>query len=187
MIRASLDTPEVLAAQARLYRAGRIPGAVLPAALEPATAAGLRTRLSSAGFTPFWVADRGRFAANDTLEDRALFEHLRDVAEEISAERLELEGFCWLLLRRGDYALLKHGRPPARRSLELTLDFSAASTGEAEIVYGDGRERLFVVPQLAEGLALVERGPEASRYERYLTARVGDARVFRLRLVLAPR
>jgi len=167
------------------YRAAR--ALIVPDAIEPAGAAGLRIRVQRAGLSPYWLADRGRYQLNDSLADPVLFERLRALAEAVTGEPLAVGPFRWLLFGPGDYALVKDSRGPTERMLEVTLDFSEATSGAAGIVYQRGQEAVASVPQLAESLAVVDRPPGTLRFERYVSRRFGHARVLRLRLALLPR
>lgn len=166
------------------YRAAPIGAVIVPGAVTAALAGGLREELRSAGFTPWFVADRGRYAVNDGVEVPELFDSLRALAAHLAGEALEISGSRFLLLRRGDYALRKDDQVPEERSLELTLDLSERPTGAAEVIYTHRGEPFFVVPQAPGSVALVERAPTVRRYDRYLGHRVGEAEVIRLRLAL---
>jgi hypothetical protein len=94
----------------------------------------------------------------------------------------------WTRLRRGDYSLLwdDHKSRPPERFVEATLDLSAGTTGQGHVIYTRGEHTVYTAPQWHGGLALVERPPDVLRYERYLAHQVGDAEVWRLRIVLLP-
>lgn len=178
--------PEMLEVYREMLRAAAFPYLLIANAIEPAEAAGLRAALAAAGDTRFWVADRGRYHHNDTLRDDALFASLADFAAGVTGRRLTLHAARWLRFTRGDYALVKDDtrtRAPGRAA-ELTLDVSAAIFPEAEQVYGDGHDAV-QIPQLPTLLAVVDRTPTSTRYERPLTIRSGDgAEIVRLRLSL---
>jgi hypothetical protein len=175
---------ETLAPYRTAYRECLIPSVVLPGALSGPAAAALREQLAEAGVQPYWVADRGRYEMNDTLEAPELFESLRELAEHLAGAHFTVESARWLRLRRGSYALLRDDAPLAERHLELTLDLSAGSSGEAEVIYTHRGQIFFAAPQQPGALALVERGPTVRRYDRYLTHCVGDAEIVRLRMAL---
>lgn len=166
------------------YRECLIPSVVLPGALSEPTTAAIREQVVEAGFQPFWVADRGRYEMNDTLEAPELFDSLREIAEHLAGAHFTVELARWLRLRRGSYALLRDDAAQTERHLELTLDLSAGSCGEAEVIYTHRGQIFFAAPQQPGTMTLVERGPTVRRYDRYLTHRVGDAEIVRLRMAL---
>jgi hypothetical protein len=169
------------------FREPRCPHVVLPAWFAEDRAAPLRARADAAGFTRYAEPDRGRYERNLELVDPALFDELRALAGAVVERPLVIGHACWLRLRRGDYALVKdaaRARPIAGDHVELTLDFSARPTEQAEIVYTDGHET-WVVPQWPGSVAVVERASWLYRYDRYLNLHAGDAVVYRLRLALA--
>lgn len=152
---------------------------------EPAAAL-LREQVNAAAFACHDMPDRGRYEHNHELAIPALFDDLRAVASELVQRPLRLDHARWLRLRHRDYQLIKddaRDRPISATHLEVTLDFSALATDQAEIVYTDGVES-WIVPQLPGTLSIVEREPWLFRYVRYLSASVGDAVVHRLRLSL---
>lgn len=153
---------------------------------EPA-AAPLREQVNAAGFARYDEPDRGRYEHNHELAIPSLFDELRTIAEMLVQRPLRLDHACWLRLRHRDYQLIKddaRDRPIAATHIELTLDFSALATNQAELVYTDGHES-WVVPQLPGALSIVEREPWLFRYARYLNVDVKDGVVHRLRLLLS--
>lgn len=153
---------------------------------EPAAAA-LREQVNGAAFASYDEPDRGRYEHNHELAIPSLFDDLRAVAEELVLCPLRLDHARWLRFRHRDYQLIKddaRDRPVATPHLEITLDFSALATGQAELVYTDGNES-WVVPQVPGALSIVEREPWLFRYARYLGASVQDVAVHRLRLLLS--
>ena len=160
---------------------------VVPDVIDEKIAAELRSR-AAAQVRPFCVADRGRYHTGAASVDGALFEALRALAERVAGRPLVLAAAFWWRFAHGDYQLLR-GDAVARlspaRHIELTLDFSSVETGQAEIVYTDGRESFFI-PQIPLSAALVQRVDALYRYERYLNHHVGEAEVWRLRLSLVP-
>ncbi len=146
--------------------------------------AALRAALDAAGWTRSWIADRHRLETASLagpLAD-ALVARLAALAGAAAGATLRPRAVRWLRLRHGDYQLTKCDalERPSAPHVELIADLSAAATGEAEIFYSDGR----VVPQLPGSVAIIERDATMLRWQRYLTARVGDAAVHRLRLTL---
>ncbi len=168
------------------YREMPVPAVVVPGAVSAELAAAIREELAAVPFTPFFVADRGRFAYRDDLEVPELFGSLLAVAEHLAGEPLAIAASRFDSLGRGDYALRRHAPPPPGRRIELTVDLSERATGQGEVVYTHRGQVFFVAPQEPGALALVDRQPTVERYDRYLTHRVGDARVLRLRLALEP-
>jgi len=141
----------------------------------------LRAALDAAGWQPSCIADRSRLETA-TLAD-PLVARLTALAGEAIGATLRPIDVRWLRLRHGDYQLTKadaRERPPGPH-VELIADLSAAATREAEIFYSDGR----VVAQLPGSVAIVERRDTTLlRWQRFVTHRVGDAAVYRLRLTL---
>ena len=168
------------------FRDGRCRHLVLPAVLAEDRAAPLRARLDAAGFAAVYEPDRGRYELNRELVDQPLFDELRALAEQLVERPLRDGPARWLRLRHRDYGLIKgdaRDRAVAAEHLELTLDFSASTTEQAEIVYTDGHES-WIVPQRPGSLAVVERPGWLFRYERYLNRHVEAAVLHRLRLSL---
>ena len=169
------------------YSSARCHHATLGGFLDDAASASLRQRVNAAGFTLYDQPDRGRYEHNHDLAMPALFADVRAVAEQLVLHPLRLDHARWLRHHHRDYQLLKddaRDRPVAATHLEVTLDFSAVATGQAELVYTDGHET-WVVPQIPGSLSVVERAPWLFRYARYLNREVQDAVVHRLRLLLS--
>lgn len=186
MIGAHHTTPEVVEAYRELLRAAAFPYLLVANAVEPEVAAGLRAALDAAGTARFWIADRGRYQHNDSLQIPPLWEQLAGFAAGLTGRPLAVHRARWVRLTRGDYALVKddaHTRPPGR-CVELTLDLSSGFHPEGECVYADGAEGVGV-PALPGLLVVVDRSPTSTRYDRPLTVRSGDgAEIVRLRLWL---
>jgi hypothetical protein len=177
---------EATAALRNQFAAGRIRHLTLPSVISGDDAPRLRAQIR---LRPFWVADRGRYHTSDQPPEPALLERLLSFSSSLTGAPFALAHHRWLRFSRGDYQLMLGDaveRGATGSHLELTLDLSAADTGQAEIVYTDGAESL-TIPQLAGSLTLVERHDSLYRYERYLNHKVGDAEVWRLRLSLMPR
>jgi hypothetical protein len=169
------------------FRDGRCHHVIVPGVCTGPDAASLRDAVDAAGFTLFDQPDRGRYERNREIEVPSLFDDLRTIAEQVAERGLRAEHAIWRRLRHRDYQLIKddaRDRPLSAAHVEVTLDFSAHATGQAEIVYSDGRDS-WVVPQLPGAVAIVEREPWLYRYERYLNAAVGDTVIHRLYLVLS--
>jgi hypothetical protein len=181
--------PEVMAAYREMYVAAAPPYLPIANALEPEVAADLRGRFLAAGSERFDRADCGRYRWNGTLRVDELWHAMVTLASSIAGTALEVRAARWLLLGRGDYALVKDDfrtRPAGAGVIELSLDLSEAFSGEAEQVYADGASGV-TVPQIPRMLALVARSPSTTRYDRPLTIRAGGAEVTRLRVWLTPR
>jgi hypothetical protein len=175
-----------LAALRARFRDGRCHHVVMPELVAEPRAAALRAHVDEAGFERFDEPDRGRYEHNPELAVPELFEELRELAELIVERPVQVGPTRWVRLGRGDYALIKadaKARAAERRYVELTLDFSARATGQAEIVYTDGVAS-WVVVQEPGSVAVVEREPWLYRYDRYLDHRVADGVIYRLRVAL---
>ena len=77
---------------------------LLPSAIDDATAAELRARVDAAGWTPYALADRGRFHYCDTLRVDPLWDELAAVAANLASARVALVRSRWMRFRRGDTA-----------------------------------------------------------------------------------
>jgi len=178
-----IDEIETLRAR---FREGRCHHVVLPELVTEDRAAPMRAQLDESGFDPFYEPDRGRYEINRELAAPELFEELRELVEHIVGYPVQVGPAHWLRLRHRDYSLIK-GDAKARvadgKHVEVTLDFSARETGQAEIVYTDGGQS-WVVAQAPGSVAIVERDTWMYRYERYLDHRVADGSIYRLRLAL---
>lgn len=159
---------------------------VIEGAYGRQTADGIRAELDEAGFSPFRLRHLGCYERRDTVPSAALVAELHELAEYVTATSLAVTDSACLRLRQGDYVLGQAGEPTfgEQRGYELTLDVSASSSGEAQVVYARRGEHFFAAPQLAASVALVERRPSITRYDRYLNHRIGDRVVHRIRLAL---
>ncbi len=177
------DPQDDLADVRAQLRADRCRHVVLPGLVGEDRAAPMREGADEVGFTPFYEPDRGRYGINRDLVVPELFDELRALVGSIVERELTLGPVQWLRFRHRDYSLTKTAREVAGPHVEVTVDFSARTTEQAEIVYTDGVES-WIVPQLAGSVAIVEREPWLYRYERYLDHRIGDGAVYRARVVL---
>lgn len=162
-----------------------VPAVLLGDLVSESIAARLREQVRP-GLRPYFIADRGRYQLDDTLNEPELFASLADLASSILDAPLAVARARWVRMAHGDYSLSKDdGRLWAALThhAEVVLDFSAAQSDDAQIVY-TGQKGAFWIPQKPRGGALVDRRQPVSRYDRYLTHRVGDAEVFRLSLAL---
>lgn len=163
-----------------------VPAVLLGDLISEAIAARLREQVRP-GLRPFYIADRGRYQVDETLNEPELFASLADLASSILDVPLVVARARWVRMVHGDYALSKDDDrlwAGMTRHSEMVLDFSAAQSDDAQIVY-TGDKGAFWIPQQPRGGALVDRRQPVVRYDRYLTHRVGDAEVFRLSLALA--
>src|SRR5207302_1764836 len=103
------------------------------------------------------LADRGRYHIQRTHREPALFGALQDAAAQLAQTALVPGPVRWVRLAHGDYSLCKgdDARDEPARHLELTLDLSATSTGEADIVYTDGGPGGVTIPQQRGSLAII--------------------------------
>jgi hypothetical protein len=155
---------------------------LLPSVIDDATAADLRARVDAAGWTPYALADRGRFHYCDTLRVDPLWDELTAVASSLAGARLAIVRARWMRLRRGDYSLVKEdcATRPDGPHLELVLDISSGASGEAEVVYIEGADAL-AVPQMTGILSIVARTPAITRFQRPPTIRsIGGHDIVRL-------
>jgi hypothetical protein len=171
------------------YEGRAIPAVFVPGAVSIERAAALRDRVATASRERFDLAHHGRFERTSEVRDAELETSLREFAEHFTRARLVIVSTTWFVMRHGDYALARADdamrAAGAPSSIELTLDVSPGASGEADIVYArlDG-SIVFAAPQEPRGLAIVERAAGVRRYERYLTHKVGDLAVTRMRMRL---
>ncbi|MEO7097288.1 MAG: hypothetical protein ABI175_28765, partial [Polyangiales bacterium] len=165
------------------FRAIRCHYLAVPGVFAEPAARKLRADVDAAPFIVFDEPDRGRYEATSDLAIPSVFDELRALAEQIVERTLKLERAVWQRLRHRDYLLMKGDAKSrlATANVEVTLDFSAAATAQAELVYTDGHES-WVVLQDPGSVTVVEREPWLYRYDRYLNTAVGDKVVHRLRL-----
>src|SRR5262249_7939859 len=157
MLEAGLTSGKMLETFRQRFGAERYHHVVAPAIFDSQLAATLRQRLSTEALSLFHFVDRGRYHQNVAYRDEPLLACLTEFAEQVVEARLQLGAAHWLRFGHGDYQLIRGDaieRPLAGRHLELTLDFSAVTTEQAEIVYTNGHDS-FIVPQWCNSLALV--------------------------------
>ncbi|MSP63743.1 MAG: hypothetical protein EXR72_26035 [Myxococcales bacterium] len=185
MITPGLESEAALAPLRAWWQGANVPVLILPDGLLPEAATRLRAEIAPR-LSRYEVADRGRWWWDRHSAHAELFERLGALGSLLIGSSLRLVAARWLRFGHGDYALLKgdDGRT-SEPGVELTVDFSEAATGEADVVYlGAGPGDLWAVPQQPGGIVLCDRQRAPYRYERYLTHRVGEAEVHRLRLTL---
>lgn len=162
-----------------------VPAVLLGELVSESIAAELRDRVRP-GLRPYWLADRGRYHVDEALREPELFASLAELASDIVEAPLTVARARWVRMAHGDYALVKDDArrwASLTRHVEVVVDLSAAQSDDAQIVYS-GAGGAFLIPQQPLGGAVVDRRQPLSRYDRYLTHRVGDAEVFRLSLIL---
>jgi len=133
-----------------------------------------------------WLAHRGRYASAAEHDIPDIVRACRAAAESVTGESLSTERVRLIRFGPRGYQLPADDAPPAERCIEVTLDASESATGGAELVYCASRQPYFVVTQRPGALSIVERRPDTLRYVRYLDHTLGEARVYRLELLLAP-
>jgi hypothetical protein len=153
--------------------------------------AAARDGAGRARFEAFNLAHQGRYERSEAPIAEPVAEALARIASAASGRPVAVRRHRWMRLRAGDYSLraddaawLEHAGIPAD-PLDMTLDLSLVSTGEADVVFTHEGTAFFTVPQGPGQIGLAERTPSVERYDRYLTHRVGDRVVVRLRLLLA--
>lgn len=168
----------------------RLPAVSADTLLDAETVAAAVDAVLSVRFERYELADRGAYddamvAAPDVVERR-----LTEIASHVARQSLEVRARRWYRLRAGDYTLAKDdrwARDVEPGWIDLSLDLSIAPTDEAEVVFSHRGAAFFTVPQRLGVIGLVERGPTVTRFDRYLTHRVADRDVHRLRLLLVAR
>lgn len=164
-----------------------IPGAIQNGFVNAEHATALRAQ-TDACVRGFDVADEGRFAWAPAQLDPALTMRITQAAERICGQALSVHRALFYRYGPGDYALTRFDR--AQRLdvplyFEATVDLSEASSDEGQVTYTNG-EHVFVGPQRAGALFVVQRTPRVYRWDRYLGCRAGGQVVYRLRLALTP-
>jgi hypothetical protein len=175
-----------MSALARAFQSARLP-AVTETWADDRLLETVRAAVAEARLQPFDLANRGKYrhAAVD-LDDEPR-KVLEDWASEVVGRSLAAVDAVAVALGQSDYSLTRDDAVWLTRthaSHEMTLDLSASSSGEAEVVYTHRGLAFFTVPQRPRQWALVARAPTVERYDRYLTHRVGDLVVTRLRVAL---
>ncbi len=162
---------------------------IFPSLIAPALAAGVRDEADARGFAHYEFGPKGRYDRLDHPSHAGLDEPLIALAEEAFGERFTIGDAHLLRLSHRDYSLLWDDATRRRpdRFVEALIDLSDGETGEAEVHYCAGAQTVFVAPQLPGSVILVERPPHVLRWQRYLSHRVGEKKVYRLLVVLTPR
>lgn len=177
-----------LAAKVRSFRESAIRSVTFEGACSEPRIRAARTAILERDLDLFDLAHRGRYAFCDATPDEEVLANVLEIASACAGHNLRLSAHRVYCLRRGDYSLIHDDltlvESLAPGSLDVSLDLSETATGEAEVVFTHRGQAFFTVPQRPGQLGIVERGPTVARYDRYLTHRVGDAVVVRLRLIL---
>jgi hypothetical protein len=184
------ELAEVLEPLRAAYEGRAIPAVFVPGAVSIVHAARLCAAVEAAERERFDVAHRGRYERTSAVRDAELEGKLHAIAEHFARRPLAIASIGWIVMRHGDYALARDddAADAPGRAIELTLDVSPRASGEADLVYARaGGGIVFAAPQEPRGLAIVERVAGVRRYERYLTHRVGDLVVTRMRMRLETR
>jgi hypothetical protein len=186
LIRADILDDATVTSLRTVFRGSGIPFVNVESAVQAETAAGIRSQVDAAGYETFYIADRGRYQLNDSLDMKPLVSSLLAVASRIVDASLALARTRWFCFRRGDYSLQKDDAQNRLEGtwFELTLDFSERASGQSDITYSDGSTRLLIVPQEPGCLTLIERTPAIYRYIRPMTVHSLADRVHRLQLWL---
>jgi hypothetical protein len=185
---------EALAPYREAFAQMAIGAIVVRDALSDAAAGEVRDRLRKLSFTPYRMLHRGHFAFVRDLEEPELCRRAVAIAELIAECKLSILRSRCLRLVRGDYvlsaeddaaqALAPRLFDERARALDVIIDLSEGSSGEAQVVYAHRGEHFFAAPQLARSLTVVERRATVTRYHRYLNHRIGERVVHRLCLTL---
>lgn len=161
---------------------------VVDDAIDAPRAADLRGRLARAGFRPYRLLDRGRYAYVDDpdLTSRDLADLTALAAARTGRALVPCEARA-LRLGPGVYLLGHHDRVHEDHPLELVLDLSPAAVPGAEVHYRRRGQLFFRVPSAPRSLAIVERGPTVTSHHTYVSLRHGAAEVVRLVVLLRDR
>jgi hypothetical protein len=172
-VRPPFDDPEVLRKLRPAFEAGPIRSLLLPRACF-SVVRGRGKKL----FFSFFLAHRGRYE----VAELAHLGEVKMLAESVAGRPLKPAGRPRLFRFSARGYSLVHDDALTRveRGIEVTLDLSR-QTGGPPAVYQRGPAQKLVVPQAPGLVAVVERTPETYRYDRYLPASMGPARVLRLR------
>jgi hypothetical protein len=172
VIRAPWSDPLVLEKLRPAFWSAR--SLVLPGACEPADRPRARLR-------KFDVAHRGRYDFAD-LRDRGLERELRRFAEALTGRQLAPAGLRLVRFGHRGYSLIfDDAQTRVAAGVEVTCDLSDSMSGPPAVYRRAGSHDRLLVPQAPGIVAVVERDADTWRYDRYLPADVGRARVLRLR------
>ncbi len=160
--------------------------------LEPVLLGALGEEARSVVYVCQERADFGAYGMSPRALEPSLTAALRVVLGEVISRQHTLVATRWIRFRRGGYSLAADdaywiGEHLRNDTIETSIDLSADETGEADIVFTHGDAVFFTVPQRLGQLAVVRRTASIARYDRYLTHRVGEREVYRVRLLFAQR
>jgi hypothetical protein len=162
---------------------------VVRRAVSETDAAAIRKRLSGKSFAQYRLVHLGHFAYTDEVDEPALRDGVLELAEHVTQTRLSVAAERCYRLVRGDYVLsrLDHdiGFEEGARAVDVIVDLSESSSGEAQVVYAHKGEHFFAAPQLSRSIALVERRPSVTRYHRYLNHKTEGRVIYRYTVTLA--
>lgn len=180
----------MIEALSKRFVEARLPAASADTLIETSVLSDAVDALDRVSFERHDLADRGAYDTAEAPAPARVEAALTEIASTIARRPLEVRARRWYRLRAGDYTLAKDDRwafiePPGW--IDLSLDLSVEPTEEAEVVFTHRGAPFFTVPQRFGAIGLVERGPTVGRFDRYLTHRVGDRIVARLRLLLVAR
>jgi hypothetical protein len=158
-----------------------LPAILLPDVISSTWSKQLRARLEESGWQHFSLAHRGDYLYNDSFQARALFDELRDLAQQITGDKLLLQSIRWTRWRHRSYSLLRDDISTGRQ-IELQLDISSQEVPNAELYYCHRRQVYAALPARPGLLSLVARGLTVQRYQRYLTHQA-NGEVLRLQML----
>lgn len=157
--------------------------------IAPVDAARMRAVID-AHATPFLIPDRGCYHHTEIALDAVA--PLHALAEAIVGRKLAVHHARALRFGHGGYQLTRDDKYDqiklgltTQSSYELDLDLSDEITGEGETVFADATTApVLTVPHMPGTAVLLERLPNALyRWVKYLPYRIGERRVYRLRVV----
>lgn len=180
----------MIEALSKRFVEARLPAVSADTLVETSVLSAAIDALEGVAFERYDLADRGAYDTADTPAPPRVEAALTEIASTLARRSLEVHARRWYRMKAGDYTLVKDDRwaiaePPGW--IDLSLDLSLEPTEEAEVVFTHRGAPFFTVPQRLGAIGLVERGPTVGRFDRYLTHRVGDRVVARLRLLLVAR
>lgn len=167
-----------------------LPAVSMDAILDTSVLAAALEAIETLSFERRDLADQGVYDHASDAAAPEVEEALVELASRIARTPLEARARRWYRMRAGDYTLVKDDRwitEAAPGWLDLSVDLSPEPTGEAEVVFMHRGAPFFTAPQRLGVVSLVTRGPTVTRFDRYLTHRVGSREVQRLRLLLVAR
>ncbi len=177
----SLSTDPATRALARRYGESPLGAAYATAQVERLSE--LMRLAEGVEMSRFALAHRGSYRRGEVDAAHPALEELGLVASVVLGRTLRVVGAELRRFVRGDYSLLGDDAGELE-SIELSVDLSGEATGEGELVYTHRGEAFLAPPQLPGGLVLATRSGTVGRYERYLTHRVGEREIVRLRVSL---